>query len=136
MQFYSSYLKHGSIVSSLFDRKQGKSKREVERVVAKHFPKPDVPTVIRKVPMSRSDCQARCAFVGQGGRRCRERGFVEFHHVVPYGVGGGMTVDNIALRCRSHNAHESERFYGQMFGGAAREASELSPERVRGVGPR
>jgi hypothetical protein len=58
---------------------------------------------------------ARCAFVSRGRRRCRERGFLEFHHVRPYGVGGETTVENIELRCRAHNAYEAERFYGHRF---------------------
>src|SRR5439155_3269574 len=43
----------------------------------------------------------RCAFVSAGGRRCGERGFLEFHHVEPYAVGGEATVENISLRCRA-----------------------------------
>jgi hypothetical protein len=54
----------------------------------------------------------RCAFVGGNGHRCGERAFLEFHHVEPHAVGGQATVENIALRCRAHNAHESELFYG------------------------
>ena len=54
----------------------------------------------------------RCTFVGKGGRRCNERGFVEFHHDEPYGIGGEGTVEHIQLLCRMHNADESERFYG------------------------
>ena len=48
----------------------------------------------------------RCAFVGQDGRRCGERAFVEFHHVKPYVEGGLPTVDNIQLRCGRHNRYE------------------------------
>lgn len=51
----------------------------------------------------------RCAFVGVGGRRCEERGFLEFHHVRPFADGGPATVANIQLRCRAHNAHEARR---------------------------
>jgi hypothetical protein len=58
---------------------------------------------------------AQCAFVSGGRRRCRERGFLEFHHVRPYGVGGEATVDNIQLRCRAHNAYEAEWFYGRRY---------------------
>jgi hypothetical protein len=53
----------------------------------------------------------RCAFVGTSGRRCGERAFVEFHHVRPYAAGGKPTVENIQLRCRQHNAHESRVFF-------------------------
>jgi hypothetical protein len=49
----------------------------------------------------------RCAFVGLDGRRCGERGFVEFHHVHLYAVGGEATVKNIQLRCRRHNDYEA-----------------------------
>jgi hypothetical protein len=55
----------------------------------------------------------RCAFAGGGGRRCNERGFAEFHHVDPYGVGGDATVETIELRCRAHNNYEAELFYGR-----------------------
>jgi 5-methylcytosine-specific restriction endonuclease McrA len=58
--------------------------------------------------------RGRCAFVGTHGRRCGERALVEFHHLVPYAAGGGPTVDNIALRCRPHNDHEAEMFYGPI----------------------
>jgi hypothetical protein len=54
----------------------------------------------------------RCAFVGSEGRRCAERGFVEFHHVRPYAVGGEASVANIQLRCRRHNAYEARLFFG------------------------
>jgi hypothetical protein len=58
--------------------------------------------------------RGRCAFVGTHGRRRGERAFVEFHHLVPYAVGGRPTVDNIELRCRAHNRYEAEQFYGPI----------------------
>jgi hypothetical protein len=54
----------------------------------------------------------RCAFVGAHGRRCGERGFVEFHHVRPYAAGGAATAENIELRCRRHNAYEARAYFG------------------------
>jgi hypothetical protein len=54
----------------------------------------------------------RCAFVGQGGRRCGERGFIEFHHVEPYARGGPPTIGNVQLRCRAHNAYEADLEFG------------------------
>jgi hypothetical protein len=51
----------------------------------------------------------RCGFVGENGRRCTERGFLEFHHVNP---DGEATIDNIQLRCRAHNAYEADLYYG------------------------
>ena len=55
----------------------------------------------------------RCAFVGTNGRRCAERGFLEFHHVRPYAVGGEATAKNIQLRCRSHNDYEARVYFGR-----------------------
>jgi hypothetical protein len=56
--------------------------------------------------------QRRCGFVAPNGRRCDERRFLEFHHVVPYAAGGLPTVENIQLRCRAHNGYEADLFYG------------------------
>jgi hypothetical protein len=65
---------------------------------------------------------ARCAFVGTGGRRCSERSFLEFHHVKPFALGGEATVENVQLRCRSHNAYEARLYFapdnGSGHGGA------------------
>jgi hypothetical protein len=55
---------------------------------------------------------ARCAFVAPEGRRCTQRRFLEFHHIQPYARQGPATVDNIALRCRRHNQHEAEMYFG------------------------
>jgi hypothetical protein len=79
----------------------------------------------------------RCGFVGKDSRRCRERGFLEFHHIRPYGVGGEATVENIQLRCRAHNAYESECFYGRRFVPVTtlEEGAELVPERVAAAHP-
>ena len=53
----------------------------------------------------------RCAFVGTRGR-CTERGFLEFHHVIPFAAGGVADAINIELRCRAHNIYEAELFFG------------------------
>jgi 5-methylcytosine-specific restriction endonuclease McrA len=60
-----------------------------------------IPAAVRRAVWARDGGQ--CAFVAANGRRCPERGFLEFHHVEPYAAGGAATVDNIQLRCRSHN---------------------------------
>src|SRR5712691_844487 len=54
----------------------------------------------------------RCAFVSVEGHRCGERRFIEFHHVIPRAAGGQATVENIQLRCRPHNGHEVDLFFG------------------------
>ena len=60
-----------------------------------------------------------CAFVGHAGR-CAERGFLEFHHVVPFADGGATDAENLQLRCRAHNAFEAEAWFGPLV---ARERS-------------
>ena len=73
--------------------------------------------------------KGQCAFVGRNGRRCTERGRLEFHHVHAYALGGPATIDNIALCCRAHNAHESRLLFGQTNGKKASRsgASSVSP---------
>jgi hypothetical protein len=70
----------------------------------------DVPAAVRREVCARdANC---CAFVAKNGRRCEETRFLEFHHVVPRAAGGEATVDNIQLRCRAHNGHEVDLFFG------------------------
>jgi hypothetical protein len=76
----------------------------------------------------------RCAFVATGGRRCDERKLIEFHHLRPWIAGGPPTVDNIALRCRAHNAYEAARYFGPiraaMDAARTRSGTSSGPEQV------
>ena len=78
-----------------------------------------IPAAVRRAVWQRD--QGRCAFVGTRGR-CRETGFLEFHHVAPYAAGGAATVENIQLRCRAHNLYEAALFFGEG-GDCAKERS-------------
>ncbi len=71
-----------------------------------------IPAEVRRAVWRRDE--GRCAFTAGSGRRCGESGFLEFHHVKPFAVGGAATVDNIQLRCRAHNGYESDLFYGTV----------------------
>jgi HNH endonuclease len=68
-----------------------------------------VPADVRRTVWLRD--LGRCAFVGENGRRCGERAFVEFHHVKPYAVGGEATPENVQLRCRRHNDYEARVYF-------------------------
>jgi hypothetical protein len=70
-----------------------------------------IPAVVRRAVWTRDE--GRCAFKGTDGR-CAETGFLEFHHVTPFAVGGPATTGNIQLRCRAHNAYEASPFFGTM----------------------
>jgi hypothetical protein len=59
--------------------------------------------------------EGRCCFVTADGTRCRARGNLEFHHIVPFACGGEATLENICLMCRSHNALLAERDYGRSI---------------------
>jgi hypothetical protein len=69
-----------------------------------------IPAEVRRQVVARDS--NRCAFVSRNGHRCQETRLLEFHHVVPRAAGGGATVDNIQLRCRAHNGHEVDLFFG------------------------
>jgi hypothetical protein len=69
-----------------------------------------IPAEVRRKVWTRDG--GRCAFVAHNGRRCTERAFLEFHHVVPYAADGKATVENIQLRCRAHNGYEAELYFG------------------------
>lgn len=69
-----------------------------------------IPAEVRRAVWRRDGGQ--CAYIGRGGHRCSARGKLEFHHVYPYALGGNATVENIALRCRSHNQHEGRQIFG------------------------
>jgi hypothetical protein len=74
-----------------------------------------VPAAVRRQVWSRDG--ARCAFFGTQGR-CTETGFLEFHHVQPFADGGRADVDNVQLRCRAHNQHEADVYFGELLGKA------------------
>jgi hypothetical protein len=77
----------------------------------------------------------RCAFVGTSGHRCNERRFLQFHHLDPYALGGEASVDQIALRCRSHNDYEGRLYFGKRRSGdrSARVREEAAPYASRGA---
>jgi hypothetical protein len=68
----------------------------------------------------------QCTFESADGKRCRERGFLERHHSVPYAKGGEATIDNMKLLCRAHNALQAERDFGAAF---------IRSQRFRARGP-
>jgi 5-methylcytosine-specific restriction endonuclease McrA len=82
-----------------------------------------IPSAVRRVVWTRDNGQ--CAFTGAQGR-CTERGFLEFHHVIPFADGGLAVVDNIQLRCRAHNQYELDRWFGTQDPPVMRERRDFS----------
>lgn len=63
----------------------------------------------------------RCTFEGKDGSRCRERGGLEFDHIIPYGLGGSsQDAANIRLLCRRHNQTAAEEAFGELAKGRRR----------------
>ncbi len=90
-----------------------------------------IPAAVERQVWGRDD--GRCAFVAASGRRCEERKLIEFHHLKPWIGGGPPTVDNIALRCRAHNAYEASRYFGPIRAAMdvrARSGTSPAPEHV------
>ena len=56
---------------------------------------------------------ARCTYVDARGQRCREQSGLEFHHQHPHARRGPASVENLTLRCRSHNALAAEQDFGR-----------------------
>jgi len=70
-----------------------------------------IPAEVRRGVAARDG--ARCTFVSRSGRRCGERRFLEFHHIVPLAAGGRATIENIELRCWSHNGYAVDEYFGR-----------------------
>jgi hypothetical protein len=106
---------------AIFDRALNLLLEEVARkkMAATAAPGPDritapgsrhIPAAVKRAVWFRD--RGQCAFVSPQGRRCKERSFLELHHIQPFALGGEATTGNIALRCSRHNAHEAERVFG------------------------
>ena len=118
--------------AAIFERALRLLAREVEKKKLGAVPNPrpprgcridgvHIPAHVRRVVWKRDD--GRCAFVGRSGR-CTEVRYLEWHHVQPRGHQGPATVENISLRCRAHNVHESELVFGPFGASVVRESRE------------
>jgi hypothetical protein len=90
----------GSGVGSGGDSSSGGGKRS--RYIPRH---------VRREVARRDGFQ--CTYVDpQTGRRCPERGGLQFHHRDPFAKGGVTTADNLVLVCRGHNGAAAIGDYG------------------------
>ncbi len=69
-----------------------------------------IPAAIRRAVHQRDG--GRCRYVDEARRRCPARHRLEYHHLHPFGVGGGHTLENVRLMCRTHNLCLAEHDYG------------------------
>ena len=69
-----------------------------------------IPIDVRREVVERDE--GCCAFVGTNGRRCRSTYRLQFHHRVPFAMGGLPTAVNLTLYCSRHNIHQAYEDYG------------------------
>ncbi len=80
-----------------------------------------IPAHVKRAVRERDGDQ--CSFVGTKGNRCPAHGRLEFDHIEPVARGGESTVENLRLRCRTHNQYEAEQVFGDGFMHQKREAA-------------
>jgi len=83
-----------------------------------------IPAQVRRAVWEGSGGQ--CVIVGENGKRCGARKFLEFDHIVPLARGGKSTVENLRLVCRAHNQHAAERAFGAEFMQKKREEAQAA----------
>jgi 5-methylcytosine-specific restriction endonuclease McrA len=70
-----------------------------------------IPARVRRSVWQRDE--ARCTYLDVRGERCREQAGLEFHHQHPHARRGPASIENITLRCRSHNTLAAEQDFGR-----------------------
>jgi hypothetical protein len=106
------------LVEKLEARKFGKTRRPRRKAsAAKETPKQArsryIPAHVRRPVAARDG--ARCSYVAPNGRRCSERGRLEFHHLEPFARGGASVPENLRLYCAAHNAFAAELDFGPGY---------------------
>jgi len=76
-----------------------------------------IPAEIRRTVWSRD--QGRCTYRSASGERCNATRQLEFHHTMPFSMGGSHDASEISLLCKAHNLLVAEA----DFGAAKMEAS-------------
>ena len=57
--------------------------------------------------------QYQCTFVDERiNERCTAKHFIEEDHIIPEALGGEYSVENLRLRCRTHNQRHAINTYG------------------------
>jgi hypothetical protein len=79
-----------------------------------------IPAEVRRAVWDRDG--GACAFVAASGKRCGSTRRLELHHLVPHARGGASTIDNLSLRCSTHNLYHAELDFGPQHIARARAA--------------
>jgi 5-methylcytosine-specific restriction endonuclease McrA len=87
-----------------------------------------VPAEVRRSVWQRDE--ARCTYLDARGQRCREQSGLQFHHQHPHARGGPASVENLTLRCHSHNALAAEQDFGRDVVRQKRSVDRAEPPRA------
>jgi hypothetical protein len=110
----------------------GKSKREIEELVARLSPQPPVPTVVRKLPDRPNPPESSPAFsFGTAVPVAPTESSAAFalDHCDGFARTRLHRADRIRLLCRAHNQHAAEKMYGRAFMERARASLDPPPNR-------
>jgi len=97
-----------------------------------------IPASVRRAVFERDG--ARCTYVDERGKRCRETSCLELHHRQAFGKGGPNTVENLTLHCSVHNGLAADLDFGREWmeqhraGGAHESVTSQEPQARRCVG--
>ncbi len=88
-----------------------------------------IPAPVKRAVWERD--RGQCTYVSGDGSRCPERHKLEYHHEVPFALGGDRSVQNTRLLCKAHNLYMAEKDYGKE----KMDAYRCSVDRVREPAP-
>ena len=71
--------------------------------------------------------EARCTYVGPGGKRCGEKRHLQIDHMEPVARGGTNDASNLRLLCSRHNQLEADRIMGKTLMDGYRGGSRPTP---------
>jgi hypothetical protein len=72
-----------------------------------------IPAAIKREVFERDG--GRCTFTDARGRRCAERGSVQFDHIDGHARTREHRAERMRLLCRAHNQHAADALYGRAF---------------------
>ena len=98
------------LLAKLEREKQGKTSRPRK---SRGVRPGDISAETRRIVTERDG--GRCTYVGPDGRRCTAKGFLQYEHIEPRGLGGAGDEFNITTRCFGHNKLAAEDVYGKEF---------------------
>jgi hypothetical protein len=93
-----------------------------------------IPARIRREVWKRD--KGQCTYTNPDGRRCTARSRLQYHHLIPFAEGGPSTIENLTLRCRTHNEYDARLYLIEKEWLLIREAGRTAAGNEPRVAPR